>query len=279
MRQRVLAFDSGIGGFGIVRSLRAALPPGTRIDYLADTALYPYGEQPDDLLVARIVDLIGDAIDRLLPDAIVVACNTASTLALEALRARYGLPVVGCVPPIRWAARLSQTRTIGLLATRATVRRPYLKTLTETYAPDCRLVAYGARGLADIAERAFRGQPINQTALTHEVAALFQQDGGAEIDVVGLGCTHYGVLIDALRAASPQGVTWLDPADAVARQTATVLADAAPGVPSHGAGQVFFTAPPPDAALLLPGLVALGYDAEVLDFARDAPGQRISARG
>jgi len=260
MGRSVLAFDSGIGGFGIVRSLRAMLPGDTAIDYLADTALYPYGEQPDDVLITRIVGLIGAAIERLRPDAVVVACNTASTLALDALRSNYALPIVGCVPPVRWAARLSQTRTIGLLATRATVRRPYLRLLTETYAPDCRLVAYGARGLADIAERAFRGLPVDNAVLTAEVAALFDQDGGSEIDVVGLGCTHYSFLLDALRAATPREMVWLDPADAVARQTLSVLSGT-PSMNDRGdSGQVYFTAPAADAALMLPGLRELGYD-------------------
>lgn len=264
MMQRILAFDSGIGGFGIVRALRARLP-GMPVDYLADTAIYPYGEQDDAALIDRVVTLMGEAIARLSPDLIVIACNTASTLALGALRERYDIPFVGCVPPIKWAAALSQSRTIGLLATRATVRRPYLRDLQQRYAPDCTLLAYGARGLADLAERAFRGHPIPADIVQQELAALFGQPGGDRIDVVGIGCTHYTFLMDAFRAASPPGMIWLDPADAVARRTATVLG----ALPRRPEGMsrpdlAFFTAMPAEPARMTTAMAALGYGSPAL---------------
>ncbi|ACI49857.1 glutamate racemase [Gluconacetobacter diazotrophicus PA1 5] len=262
MARRILAFDSGIGGFGIVRALRTRLP-GVSLDYLADNAVYPYGEQPDTDLIRRIVALIGQAIDALDPDLVVIACNTASTLALPALRERYALPFVGCVPPIKWAAELSRTRTIGLLATRATVRRPYLGDLQRRYAPDCTLLAHGARGLADLAECAFRGHAIATDAIDRELDALFGQPGGAAIDVVGIGCTHYTFLMDRLRAASPPGTIWLDPAEAVARQAATVLGPLGTAAPARPA-RAFFTAAPAEPERLAAAIAPLGYGAPVL---------------
>lgn len=259
MTQRILAFDSGIGGFGIVRALRARLP-GTPVDYLADTAIYPYGEQEDATLIARVVTLIGEAIAGLAPDLVVIACNTASTLALGTLRERYDIPFVGCVPPIKWAAELSHTRTIGLLATRATVRRPYLRVLQQRYAPDCTLLAHGARGLADLAERAFRGHTVPPDIILRELAALFEQPGGDRIDAVGIGCTHYTFLMDAFRAASPPGMIWLDPADAVARQTATVLQTLPPRpLTILRDDQAFFTAMPTEPARMRAAMATLGY--------------------
>jgi glutamate racemase len=261
--RRLLAFDSGIGGLGIVRELRARLP-GVPIDYLADTALFPYGEIPDAVLIPRIVSLVGAAIERLRPDAVVVACNTASTLALGELRQTFPTPFVGCVPPIKWAAAESRTRHIGLLATAATVRRPYLLDLQHRFAPDCVLVAHGARTLADIAEDAFRGRPADRNRIAAELDQLFSQPGGDRVDVVGIGCTHYSFLLDPLRLASPRPTLWLDPAGAVARQTQAVLdaietpaTDAAASDPSPG--RAWFTAPPPDEAALLDGLGAFGY--------------------
>ncbi len=264
MTQRILAFDSGIGGFGIVRALRARLP-GTPVDYLADTAIYPYGEQEDATLIARVVTLMGEAIASLAPDLVVIACNTASTLALGALRDRYAIPFVGCVPPIKWAAQLSRTRTIGLLATRATVRRPYLRALQQRYAPDCTLLAHGARGLADLAERVFRGHAAAPDIVQGELAALFEQPGGDRIDVVGIGCTHYTFLMDAFRAASPPGMIWLDPADAVARQAATVL-QALPPRPEalRAHDRAFFTAMPAEPLRMTTAMAALGYGAPAL---------------
>jgi len=257
---RLLAFDSGIGGLSVVGALRAALP-ATPIDYLADTALFPYGEVPDEILTPRILSLIGAALERLRPDVVVVACNTASTVALAALRARYDIPFVGCVPPIKWAASLSRTRHIGLLATAATVRRPYLRDLQARFAPDCTLVAHGARGLADLAEAAFRGDPVDDGAIAAELGQLFGQPGGEQVDVVGLGCTHYPFLLDRLRALGPPDLVWLDPAPAVARQTATVLAATAGGADAGGAGSAWFTSVPAQEARLLPRLARFGFDA------------------
>lgn len=260
---RILAFDSGIGGLGIVARIRDLLP-GVAVDYLADTAVFPYGEQPDASLRRRIVSLLGQAIGRLKPDAVVVACNTASTLALDSLRAAYDVPFVGCVPPIKWAADQTGTGTIGLLATRATVRRPYLHDLRTRFAPDCTLLAYGARGLADMAEAAFRGSPPDRQHLKAELDGLFSQPGGDRIDVVGIGCTHYTFLLDAMRATGPAHVTWLDPAPAVARQTARILGRCGAPLDSRPpmAERVCFTAMPPDLPALLPGLRRLGYAAD-----------------
>jgi glutamate racemase len=264
MRQKragahLLAFDSGIGGYGIVAALRARMP-GAAITMLADNAFYPYGEMPDPALIARIEDVIGRAIRRFEPDAVVIACNTASTVALAALRERFDLPFIGCVPPIKWAASLSRTRTIGLLATAATVRRPYLRDLAARFAPDCRLLAHGARGLADLAEAAFRDQPIDPEAINRELATLFGQEGGSAIDTVCIGCTHYSFLLDALRSATPDGIVWLDPAEAVARRTEAVLAGLSLRADGDGGGEALFTAQPFAAEPLRRSLTRFGYD-------------------
>ncbi len=229
---------------------------------LADNAFYPYGEVADAALIARIEKVIAGALVRFAPDAVVIACNTASTVALETLRARFGQPFIGCVPPIKWAASISRTRTIGLLATAATVRRPYLTDLARRFAADCRLIAYGARGLADLAEAAFRGQPIDREAIRRELAGLLEQDGGGDIDTICIGCTHYSFLLDPLRDASPAGITWLDPAEAVARRVQTVLAGLdharSGGHEGPGGGSAVFTAQPFAAERL--DLGRFGYD-------------------
>ncbi|WP_240759520.1 glutamate racemase [Lichenicoccus roseus] len=264
---RILAFDSGIGGYGIVGALRTRLPRAD-ITMLSDNEVYPYGEIPDTALVARIERVIGAGLDAVRPDVVVIACNTASTVALDALRGRFAIPFVGTVPPVKWAASLSRTRHIGLLATAATVRRPYLHDLAARFAADCTLLAHGARGLADLAEAAFRGRPVPQDAIRHELAALFGQPGGGRIDVVCIGCTHYSFLLDALRAASPDGILWLDPAEAVARRTADVLAQLGLDDTGNGAGVALFTAPPADPEALRCGLPGFGYpDFSLLEIA------------
>lgn len=263
-QRRCLVFDSGIGGMGVVQALQA-LQSGLEIDYLADTALFPYGEQPDDILTKRVVTLLTAACKRLEPDIIVIACNTASTLALSAVRQALSVPVVGCVPPVRWAGRVSLTRTIGLLSTSATARRPYVQALHREFASDCHLVVHGARPLADLAERAFLGGFVDETLVRAELDALFNQPHGALIDTIGLGCTHYTFLLPALQRQAPAGITWLDPAPAVARQVRTILENeplpvVRPRQPALKKSQLFLTKElEVDHALFQEAIVCLGF--------------------
>ncbi len=121
-RRQLAVIDSGIGGLGVVREIRARLP-GADIVYVADNGGFPYGNLPDATVVERCARIVA-ALDRLVaPSAVVVACNTATTVALAPLRAQFPVPFIGCVPAIKWAARVSRTKTFGLLATPATVRR------------------------------------------------------------------------------------------------------------------------------------------------------------
>ena len=223
MRHQILALDSGIGGLGIVGAIRRAVPDAA-IAFVADHGFFPYGEKDDALLVAHLERLLDPLIARLRPAVVVIACNTASTIALAALRTRFpDHRFVGCVPPVKWAASVSGSRTIGLLATGATVRRDYVRELQRRFAPDCRLVSHAARGLASLAERRFRGETLPPGAIGDEIAPLFASPDAAAIDVVCLGCTHYGLLLAEIRDEAPRPVAWLDPADAVARRTAAVL--------------------------------------------------------
>ncbi len=248
----LLVFDSGIGGLGVAAEIRAALP-GVAMSYLADNGFYPYGEKPDEVLIARILDVVGRAIDDLQPDAVVVACNTASTIALAALRAAFSVPFVGCVPPVKPAAAASVSRHIGLLATPATVRRPYLQDLLARFAGDCSVHCVGTAVLADLAEAKFRGQAVDMAALEAAVAPMFA--GGAAIDAVALGCTHYTFLLPELRALHP-GLAWFDPAAAVARQTMRLAAGWGVG---EGDGVAYFTGVPADAAVLRSGFAGFGF--------------------
>jgi glutamate racemase len=249
----LLVFDSGIGGLGVVREIRR-LQPGARISYLADNGFFPYGEKPDAVLLAHIVGLIGKAIDFLKPDAVVVACNTASTIALGALRAAYALPFIGCVPPIKPAAAASKTRVIGILATAATVRRTYLQDLIEQFAPDCEIHSLGAPTLAELAEQKFRGHAVD---VASAVAPLFSQPGAGRIDAVALGCTHYTFLRAELAALYPL-VEWFDPALGVARRTLAVTENL-PAAPMQRSESAWFTAPLPDFDIMLPRLAEFGF--------------------
>lgn len=264
--RHVLVFDSGIGGLGVVNALRHMGDRALRIDYLADNAVFPYGEQPDGILSARIISLIHAAVRAGQPDAVIIACNTASTLALGALRDALTVPFIGCVPPVRWAARETKTGIFAILATAATARRPYLAALKEDFAPREIMIIHGGRQLADLAERAFVGEAISQDAVRAELDAVFTQPHGDQVDVIGLGCTHYTFLREALQNASPPHVTLLDPAEAVARQALKILAeqpvlarDDASMTNITGKGRFMMTAPPCDPAGLRRAIKRFGY--------------------
>nr|WP_295743954.1 glutamate racemase [uncultured Acidocella sp.] len=240
----LLVFDSGIGGLGVVAALNA-LAPDLPLTYLADNGFFPYGEKPDEILLPHLVRLLGEAIARQRPEAVVIACNTASTIALTALREAYPLPFIGCVPPIKPAASASTSRTIGVLATKATVRRPYLNGLIEKFAPDCRVLSLGAPDLAELAEEKFRGATVDVAAA---VAPLFAQPGGDQIDAVALGCTHYSFLLPEFLALRPD-ISWHDPAMPVAKQTLRIAETLAIGAAPRS---IRFTGAPVATPLLAP---------------------------
>jgi glutamate racemase len=253
---RLIVFDSGLGGLTVLRSLREAVPEA-RVTYIADDAYFPYGALTDETLIARVDEVVGGAIAELTPDAVVIACNTASTIALTALRAAHPLPFIGTVPAVKPAAMLSQSCMISVLGTPATVRRDYTRTLILAHGEGCDYTLVGATGLATLAETVMSGGEVQDEAIAQEMMPCFVEKDGRRTDVIVLGCTHYPLLISRLEKLSPWPVAWLDPAPAIARRTANVLAELGfvVGVgASRPRGEIRFTsgkAPPASLATLL----------------------------
>lgn len=266
--QRILLFDSGMGGLTVASAVRAAEPKATLI-YAADNAAFPYGAWDEPELVKRIVAVIGKLIAATRPDLVVIACNTASTLALAALRERYPVPFVGTVPAIKPAAEQTKSGLIGVLATPGTVNREYTKTLIHTYAYHCKVFLHGARRLAEIAEAKLKGQPVDRDELRNEIAPVFRKRDNRLTDVVVLACTHYPLLLDEIREAAPWPVTYIDPAPAIARRVSDLLRStnvngaAVTGVPS---GTVYLTSARGRGSESLAAYASMGFNAnEVLD--------------
>lgn len=220
--KRVLVFDSGVGGLSVFDAI-AASGYALELDYVADNAWLPYGLKSDAELRARVPVLLARLTEQWAPDAVVVACNTASTIALDQVRAALSVPVVGVVPPIKPAAALSRTGVIGLLATPATVRRAYTDDLIAQFAAGKHVVRFGSSALVEAAERKLRGELVDKSAITEAIDGLFGAPGGAETDVVALACTHFPLLRDELAAAAPRPCVWLDSGEAIARRVANVL--------------------------------------------------------
>jgi glutamate racemase len=220
--KRVLVFDSGVGGLSVFDAI-AASGHAFELDYVADNAWLPYGLKTDEQLRARVPALLSRLAEQWAPDAVVVACNTASTIALEPVRAALSVPVVGVVPPIKPAAALTRTGIIGLLATPATVQRAYTNDLITQFADGKRVIRFGSAALVEAAERKLRGEDFEQSAITEAIDGLFSAPGGAEIDVVALACTHFPLLAAELAAAAPRPCLWMDSGEAIARRLASVL--------------------------------------------------------
>jgi glutamate racemase len=218
----ILVFDSGLGGITVFTEALKARPDACFI-YAADDAAFPYGALSEDDLVARILKVVGKLIETYHPDIVIVACNTASTLVLPALRARFVIPFVGTVPAIKPAAELSKSRMFSVLATPGTVARDYTQGLIRNYAGDCDVTLVGSRNLAGFAEAHLRGEAICDEALRVEIASCFITRGDRRTDVVTLSCTHYPLLLDRFEQLAPWPVIWIDPAPAIARRMKHVL--------------------------------------------------------
>lgn len=230
-KPRILVFDSGLGGLSIVSELTAS-----RLDadvyYFADTAFFPYGEKSDAALIARIPSLMACAVAATDANLVIIACNTASTLALDDVRTRVKVPVVGVVPAIKPAAALTNTGVIGLLATPNTVMRPYTDKLIADFAQGKRVIRHGALGLAGVAEKMLSGSDLDLDIVRASVAGLFHQTGGDEIDVVVLACTHYPHVQRQLAAFAPREVIWIDSGAAIARRVRALLGIISRAAPS-----------------------------------------------
>lgn len=215
----LLIFDSGIGGLSVLRPIRALLPAAP-IVYVADSAGYPYGTKSEREIAARVPALLGRLVERFDPELIVIACNTASTIALDHVRAALDVPIVGTVPAIKPAAAVSKSRVIGVLGTEATVRQAYVDRLAEEFAPDCQLIRHGSAELVDLAEAKLRGEAQDASRYSRILSGLTDQPGGDSIDTIVLACTHFPLVERELGAASPQPIAFVDGKEGIARRTA-----------------------------------------------------------
>jgi glutamate racemase len=224
-RPTILLFDSGLGGL-TVQSEVVASRPDADIVYAADDAAFPYGRLSEAALIARVLAVMERLVARFHPDLVVIACNTASTLVLPALRARFPIPFVGTVPAVKPAAARSRSGLVSVLATPGTVARDYTRGLIEHYAGGCEVTLVGATRLAGLAEAALKGETIADSDVLAEIAPSFVARDGRRTDVVALACTHYPLLLARYRRLAPWPVEWIDPAPAVARRVTQLLGPA-----------------------------------------------------
>lgn len=220
----VLIFDSGIGGLTVLREARVQMPE-RRFVYVADNAAFPYGDWGEAALLEHLLTLFARLLAEIRPEAVIVACNTAFTLAGNALRERFpDMPFIGTVPAIKPAAERTRSKMISVLATPGTVSREYTRALIERFAAGCQVTLVGSQPLAAMAEAHIRGEIVDEERLRAEVAPCFVSGEIGRTDIVVLACTHYPFLANEFRRIAPWPVDWIDPAEAIARQARRVLA-------------------------------------------------------
>lgn len=258
----VLVFDSGLGGLTVFRELTKARPDANYV-YLADDARFPYGEIPEAELVPRIVAVIGDAIAKHKPDIVIVACNTASTLALEPLRTAFKVPFIGTVPAIKPACANSKSKLVSVLGTRATVSREYTRSLIREFAQGCEVKLVGSAHLASQAEGQLQGEPAPDARIAAEIAPCFVETNGARTDTVVLACTHYPLLLDRLKKLATWPVDWIDPAPAIARRLTDLIGASAAGRPRSA--RFIATSGRPLSPELAAALAAYGFSPQIAE--------------
>jgi len=251
----ILFFDSGVGGLSVLRPTRELLP-NAPIVYAADSAGFPYGKRSEAEIASRVPALLGRLVERFHPRLAVIACNTASTIALDHVRSALDLPVVGTVPAIKPAAEMSKSRVIGVLGTEATVRQPYVDDLAAKFAGDCTIIRHGSPDLVELAEAKLSGGDVSVETVAAAARPMFETAEGSRIDTVVLACTHFPLLEEELRAAFPQ-VAYVDGGPGIARRIAYLTREQPwPQAPSQG--MMLFTGPARHPSLSMLGHYGIG---------------------
>lgn len=212
---KILIIDSGIGGLSVCQNILQLLPE-SQVYYIADQQFFPYGERGDANITRRVCDLVDFARQRFAPQLAVIACNTASTVALEALRMRFAFPFVGVVPAIKPAAALTRNGHIAVLATAGTVNRSYTQRLIEDFASHCHVSLIAAPSLVKLAESKMIENHIAEGDVRAALSGLYQLE--QKPDTAVLACTHFPLLKNELAQAFADIDNWVDSGAAIARR-------------------------------------------------------------
>lgn len=208
-------FDSGVGGVSVLRALRQRMPQ-VPLHYFADAAFAPYGDRSEEEIVRRSLR-VAEHLKDSGAAMIVVACNTATTAAIRALRERWpGLPFVGVEPGVKPAVAQSVNGRIAVVATRRTIASERLRSLVAEHGAGRELTLHAWPGLVDAIERGDDAQ------VQRLLESFCEPLRAAQVDTVVLGCTHYPFVADRVSALLGPGTRLIDTADAVAQRASTV---------------------------------------------------------
>ena len=216
-KQPIGIFDSGVGGTSIWKEIHALLPYEDTI-YLADSKNAPYGPKGKETitnLCIKNTELLISKGCKL----IVVACNTATTNAIDVLRSTYEMPFIGIEPAIKPAALHTKTNAVGILATKGTLSSALLSKTSDLFASNIKVIEQVGDGIVSLIENGNLYSEDMKLLLQNYMQPMID----ANIDYLVLGCTHYPYLLPMLKDILPKHVTIIDSGEAVAKQTKTIL--------------------------------------------------------
>ncbi len=206
--------DSGVGGLSVLREIRSLLPQ-TAVTYIGDNAWCPYGNKTHPQILQRTVALT-DFLIAQGAEVIVLACNSATIVAIEFLRAHYPIPFIGMEPGVKPAALLTKSGTIGVLATEASLSGDKFHRLVATHARNLRVITQPCPKFVELVEQGILTGPEVEAAIDEYTEQML----AAGADVLILGCSHYPFLRPALAARLPANIQFIDTGDAIARRVA-----------------------------------------------------------
>jgi len=207
-------FDSGLGGLSVLNAIRAELPMES-IEYVGDCKYNPYGDKEPEFIVGRALKICDFLLKRG-SKAIVVACNTATAIAIPKLRETYSIPIIGIEPAIKPAVSATQTKAVGVMATAATIRSDRFQDLIRRYKkPDVRILLQPCKGLADAIEQG-RGRAPETQKMLETYLRPFKE---ASCDKIVLGCTHYPFITKEIQnILGDPTIELINPSKAVAKE-------------------------------------------------------------
>ena len=210
--QAIGVMDSGVGGISVLKRIHALLPNESLI-YFADSKYAPYGSKTAAEITARCME-IADFLIAKDVKVLVVACNTATAAAIDAMRERYTLPIIGMEPAVKPAAEASKNGVIGVLATVGTLKSAQFAALLESYGRNVKVVTQACVGLVECIERGELDTPETKALIRQYCMPLLAE--GA--DTIVLGCTHYPFVKDVIREIVGEDISLIDTGAAVAKQ-------------------------------------------------------------
>ena len=258
-------FDSGVGGLSVLREIRRELP-GEGLFYVADSSHAPYGDKSAQLIEERVI-AIAEFLVSQRAKAIVVACNTATGVAIKQLRARFAIPIIAMEPAVKPAAAHTQSGVIGVLATSRTIASDNFAKLHERFGADVKILMQACPGLVEQVEAGNLSGADTRALVERYVLPLLEQ----RVDTLVLGCTHYPFLVPLIQEIAGPAVAVIDPSAAIAREVRRRLANAnLLSTGSRAGTERFWSSATPDAAQTIISQL-WQFEVEVTSLPNDVP--------